>query len=695
MRRVALVCLMLAGALHAEPWRAGRAAVVITPPVGTPMAGYYALRRATGTHDDLHAKALVLEAQGVRVALVACDLVNLPPAITSRARQLASEQSGIPTTHIMLSATHSHTGPLLPGEGRREAAYGGEDPLTRQYAEQLPGRIAEAVVKATRDLQPARLFYAQGSEGSVSFNRRFHMKDGTVGWNPGKLNPNIVRAAGPIDPALPLLYAETPDGKPLATYVNFALHLDTVGGTEFSADYPHTLASLLGRVKGPDMLTLFTIGAAGNVNHLDVRSAVPQKGHGEAARIGGVLAGEVLKAYTRLRPVTAETVRVRSEMVTLEPASLAAGDVERAQAVAARVGTPQNPLFLDTVFAFKALDVAAREGRAYLAEVQVIALGDEVAWVALPGEVFTELGQAIRRDSLFRHTFVVTLAHGPTTYFPDEPAFAQGNYEVVTSRCAPGSGERLVAAAGRLLRALHAVTPTQPITLFNGRDLAEWTTWLRAARYGDPQRVFTVQDGLLRISGQEWGGVSTRDSYRDYRLMVEWAWGQKTWPPREKAARDSGILVHGTGPEGAHGGVWLESIEAQIIEGGSGDILVVPGEGQPSLTAEARTEANGETYWERGAPLVTRTRGRFNWFGRDPAWKDVLGVRGPRDLEKPPGEWNRLEVECEGDQVRVYLNGVLVNEGQRASPTQGRIQLQSEGAEIRVRRVELLPLGAR
>jgi hypothetical protein len=244
---------------------------------------------------------------------------------------------------------------------------------------------------------------------------------------------------------------ESDKGEPLATYVNFALHQDTVGGLEVSADYAYTLSTVLAKVKGAGMLTLFTIGTAGNINHLNVKSSDPQKGHGEAARIGTILAGDVVKTYARLAPVAGAKLNVASRVVSLDPARLEAGDLERAHAFAKQLDAGATVKFLDTVFAFKALDTAVRAGQPLQAEVQVISLGDQVAWVGLPGEIFSELGTVIKRTSPFPLTIVVELAHGPVTYFPNDAAFDQGNYEVVTSRAARGSGERLIAASKSLL----------------------------------------------------------------------------------------------------------------------------------------------------------------------------------------------------------------------------------------------------
>jgi hypothetical protein len=229
--------------------------------------------------------------------------------------------------------------------------------------------------------------------------------------------------------------------------------LDTVGGMDFSADYPFALSEVLGQVKGP-MVTMFTMGTSGNINHIDVTNKQPQKGHGEAARIGTVLAGEVIKTYTRLKPA-AGTLRSATTQVELALPSVSEADVAQAQVVAKQVTSGPAPKFIDTVNAFKVLDVAERKGKPWSAEVQVIALGQNLAWVALPGEVFVELGQQIKRASPFKHTIVVELAHGPITYFPNDAAFPQGAYEVVTSRGARGSGERLAEAAITQLKAAY------------------------------------------------------------------------------------------------------------------------------------------------------------------------------------------------------------------------------------------------
>jgi hypothetical protein len=119
---------------------------------------------------------------------------------------------------------------------------------------------------------------------------------------------------------------------------------------------------------------------------------------------------------------------------------------------------------------------------------------------------------------------------------------------------------------------------------------------------------------------------------------------------------------------------------------------MVGGKNKPSLTCETRVGPDKQLYYEKGGNPVTRNSGRYNWWGRDPAWKDVLGYRGPRDVEKPVGEWNRMEVICDGDTITNILNGHVVNVGTKSSHTEGKIQFQSEGAEILFRKIEIRPI---
>jgi hypothetical protein len=241
-------------------------------------------------------------------------------------------------------------------------------------------------------------------------------------------------------------------------------------------------------------------------------------------------------------------------------------------------------------------------------------------------------------------------------------------------------------------REMPQIRSGPPVLAFNDMGLTGFYTYLHDHKYEDPDRVFTVRDGDLVISGREFGGLTTREEYADYHLVTEWKWGEKTWAPRVDRARDSGILLHCVGPDGAASGHWMQSQECQIIEGGCGDFIMVPGLAKPSLTCEVRFGPDRQPYFEKGQKPVARDSGRFNWWGRDPAWKDVLGFRGSRDVEQPAGQWNRMEVLCDGDTITNILNGLVVNIGTRSSLTRGKLIFQSEGAEIMFRKIEIRPV---
>lgn len=215
------------------------------------------------------------------------------------------------------------------------------------------------------------------------------------------------------------------------------------------------------------------------------------------------------------------------------------------------------------------------------------------------------------------------------------------------------------------------IPPTgKPIKLFDGKNLKQFDTFLRDKGFNsDPEQVFRVENGAVHVSGKEYGYFVTKKDYGNYYLRLEFKWGDATYAPREGKARDAGILYHVVGQNK----VWPQSLEFQMIEGGTGDILVVGG---GSLTV------NGET----------KTKGRFDRFGKG-AWKDIAGYRDPaNELEKPHGEWNLIEMIADGGHVKYWVNGKVANEGSAAAITRGKILFQSEGAEVFYRNIELRPL---
>lgn len=416
----------------------GTAETVITPILRSPMAGYYFDREAEGVHDDLMAKAILFHVGDKTIGLVTCDLIELPRAVVDKAKALVEERTGIPPEHLILSATHAHTGP------RHKAS----------YDDWLVEKIADTVQMAAGRMVAARVAFGVGEEKRLPYHRRFWMKNGTLRTNPGKLNPDIVRPAGGIDPSVPVLMVSRPDGSPVAVVVNYSLHLDTVGGTSISADFPHYLSSILGRVMGPEMLTLHTTGACGNINHWDVHSEDPQRSFTEAERIGTMLAGEVLKVTTFAKLVDVDQIDGLIEELELPLKTFTEEELAKARKIVKVPNPPGVDFVLERVWALRALEVAGRKQKTISARIQAICVGD-VALVAVPCELFYELGMDIKQKSPFAHTVVITLANDNIGYVPRREDYVNGGYEVVSSRLAPGGGEKIVQTTLGLLKRLQ------------------------------------------------------------------------------------------------------------------------------------------------------------------------------------------------------------------------------------------------
>lgn len=235
------------------------------------------------------------------------------------------------------------------------------------------------------------------------------------------------------------------------------------------------------------------------------------------------------------------------------------------------------------------------------------------------------------------------------------------------------------------------------IRLFNGKTLAGLSTWLEDAKHEDPRRVFQVTDGLLHISGDGNGYIATEKAYRDYRLIVEFKWGKRT--NGGKFVRNSGILLHATGPDGGAGGLWMSSIECQLAQGCVGDLIVIRGKDGKGETIPVRLTSpvvlgpDKRPRWREGGEPRVFTGDRQLWWSRhDPDFQELLDTRGKDDVESSTGEWTRVDCLCEQDRITIQVNGHTVNAAFDVSPSAGKILLQSEGFELFVRRFELHPL---
>lgn len=243
------------------------------------------------------------------------------------------------------------------------------------------------------------------------------------------------------------------------------------------------------------------------------------------------------------------------------------------------------------------------------------------------------------------------------------------------------------------------VTAQKPesIELFNGQNLNGWYPYLKGRGKGvDPKEVFSVKEGLMRISGEEWGAIATEKEYGNYTLTMEYGWGGKVWPPREKSARDSGLVLHCTGKDGAHADSWMYGLQVNMIEGGTGDLSILGKSADYTFQSPAEERpASGKKGWyfKKGAPVHTfGPAERLLWGDKDPNWTNTLSFRSPKDAEKPAGQFNVMVVVAKDDTLTVTLNGKLMTKASGLKIQKGKIQFQSEGAELLIRRLSLEPL---
>jgi hypothetical protein len=205
-------------------------------------------------------------------------------------------------------------------------------------------------------------------------------------------------------------------------------------------------------------------------------------------------------------------------------------------------------------------------------------------------------------------------------------------------------------------RAEFAAGEDKAVSLFNGKDLSGWTHHL--FQQGKPDAslpasdVWSVEEGVLICSGKPSGYLRTKSDYENYLLTLEWRF------PEGSEGGNSGVLVHTSTPEAL--GIWPKSIEVQLFRGNAGDFWVIG----TDLDVE-----NEEA----------RKSGRRHLNLTD-------------DSEKPIGQWNKMEITCKADEIIVKVNDVLVNHATKCTATKGAICLQSEGAPVQFRSIQLRPL---
>ncbi|WP_158858539.1 neutral/alkaline non-lysosomal ceramidase N-terminal domain-containing protein [Lunatibacter salilacus] len=702
-------------------FRAGAALSVISPKIGSSINGNFQDGQVRHIRDDTHARALVLDDGESKVAFVTLDLCMAYRETMDEAKIRAREFTSIPVENMLISATHTHSGGTACSVFQSDP-----DP---DYLTFLAERAADAIIRANNNLEPAKIGWGIGHEPGQVFNRRWKMKPGTVStnpfggedqvrMNPGIGNPDLLEPAGPTDPEVPIVSVQSLDGNPIALMANYSLHyVGGTGGGEISADYFGMFAKRITQMvaadqQSPSFVAMLSNGTSGDINNINFggKPSAPMPPYSKMEIVANTLAAEAFKVYQSIQYREWVPLAVKQTEISLGVRKPNPEELLRAEKIMSEAKGP-NMVSREEVYARETVLIKDFPDQKNII-LQAVQLGD-LAITAIPCEVFVEIGLEIKKKSPFGTTFNISLANGYNGYLPTPQHHAWGGYETWRARSSyleVDASNKITDTVMDLLNQLKSAPKTsrypeplnadklklgKTVKLFNGRNLDGWYTFLtESGKNHDPKNVFTIKDGIIHISGEEWGCITTDEEFEDYKLVVEFKWGGGTHEPRLEKSRDSGVLLHSQGKDGNFSGTWMNSIECQIIEGGTGDFIVVgDGTDRFAITSPAAPEmvAGAYVYQPDGDP-VTINRGRINWFGRDPEWKDVIDFRGANDVEKPVGEWNTLECHVLDGEITIYLNGVLVNRALEVQPRSGKIQIQSEGAEMLVRKVDLSPI---
>lgn len=433
---------------------AGFGKVCISPPDGAPLAGFAAREEVSeGIHDDLFARALVLANEDAAIALVSVDVLALPGDFIGRVREMIRASTGLNPNSIMIASTHTHAGPVTI-----TTFFNPEESVNSAYMDFLARAIEESVVSAWRGRFPARVGVGVGRVEGIGVNRR---------------SPD----QRPIDEEIGIIKVEDEGERVRAVFVNYACHPTVLGSNNLlvTGDFPNFAVE---RIEGsicPDGFAMFVNGTQGNISmgHSSELSAIgvitPGRTFERAAELGHLLADATLAALPDIATDGAPTLDARSIRVNLplknypplEETSKALREADEQLTSLSADGVPLEQLMraktnrlYASITNFYAREALALPDGYLPIELQALRIG-ETAFVAIPAEVFVEIG--LKLKSVAPHkTFVVGIANGYIAYLPTREAYEVGGYEVVSSMCAAEAEEKLIKKAIELEEQLFA-----------------------------------------------------------------------------------------------------------------------------------------------------------------------------------------------------------------------------------------------
>ncbi|MBE6366332.1 MAG: hypothetical protein E7052_00265 [Lentisphaerae bacterium] len=435
--------------------KAGYAQEVMTPPAGVGLAGYFNERPNEGMFDDLFVKVIAMEIDGKRTGLVSLELCNITGAMFTAIKKRVDAEFGEGLyENLLICATHTHTGPKFVNKDQQV------DELHQYAFDMIVDAVLRALKRAFMSLLPAELEATKVFNNPYGFVRRYWMTSGDIVTNPGWRNPNIDKPECDYDRTINIL-ALKQGGRIAALICNIANHGDTIGGNLVSADWYGRFVQAVQHELKSSLPVMVLDDASGNINHFDFHQQINQTGYHEAVRIGRGYARIVLDALSDLQPVAADKLQIKNTTVTIPHRQLTDAEVAAAQNILDTVpdikkdGDFESQDLANKVpaalryFAQRALDCKAKSVPSHDCRLTAIEIGNDLAFVSLPGEPFNGIAQAIREASSYKYTFIAELAQSPSGYVPMKECFARGGYEVQpgVDTVAPEAAEAIIEAS--------------------------------------------------------------------------------------------------------------------------------------------------------------------------------------------------------------------------------------------------------
>lgn len=464
---VGLFCAFASAADEPKPvFKAGAYAMDITPEFPISMNGGMTDRTAKLAHDRLHARCLVLDDGRTQLAITVCDSCAIGREIFDEAKRRASEATGIPTTNMLCSSTHTHTAPTATAAFQSEPDKG--------YQEFLTQKIAEGITQAFKQREPARIGWAIGSDPTQVFNRRWYMRPGgivadpfgrlndTVRMNPPAGDASLLKPAGPTDPEIPVVAVQSTQGRPIAVLANYSLHY--VGGVPpegVSADYYGAFAEEIKRLVGgtgtePAFVGIMSNGTSGDVNNVNFFRGREAKAPFEQIRlVANSVATNAYDAYQRIVYHDWVPLAAAQRELQLGVRLPTDADIAQAKEILAQAGDT-----LKTVNQFYARETVllAKYPKTVSSIVQTFRIG-ELGIAAIPCEVFVEIGLRLKKESPLRPTFTIELANGYNGYLPTPEHHKLGGYETWRARSSYLEENASVAIEEAVLELFKTVAP--------------------------------------------------------------------------------------------------------------------------------------------------------------------------------------------------------------------------------------------